>query len=130
MASGRETPQPGSEEHARPLVVAADRLAVQIASVLRAWGMPDDHVTVTVDRILYADLRGIDSHGCTTLAFYQRLRADGVLNPRATVTVIRKDGATTLVDGGGGLGHAPATRAMEIAIEIACRARHRSRRCP
>ena len=64
------------------LVVAADRLAVQIASPCsRAWGMPDDHVTVTVDRILYADLRGIDSHGCTTLAFYQRLRADGVLNP-------------------------------------------------
>ena len=119
MASGRETPQHGSEEHARPLVVAADRLAAQIASVLRAWGIPDDHVTVTVDRILYADLRGIDSHGCTTLAFYQRLRADGVLNPRATVTVIRNEGATTLVDGGGGLGHVPATRAMEIAIEIA-----------
>ena len=52
------------------LVVTADRLAAQIASVLRAWGMPDDHATVTVDRILYADLRGIDSHGCTTLAFY------------------------------------------------------------
>ena len=119
MASGRETPQPCSEEHARPLVVAADRLAVQIASVLRAWGMPDDHVTVTVDRILYADLRGIDSHGCTTLAFYQRLRADGVLNPRAKVAVTRHEGATTLVDGGGGLGHVPATRAMELAIEIA-----------
>ena len=101
------------------LVVTADRLAVQIASVLRAWGMPDDHVTVTVDRILYADLRGIDSHGCTTLAFYQRLRADGVLNPRAKVAVTRHEGATTLVDGGGGLGHVPATRAMELAIEIA-----------
>ncbi len=31
------------------LVVTVDRLAVQIASVLRAWDMPDDHVTVTVD---------------------------------------------------------------------------------
>ena len=39
MASDRETPQPGSDEHARPLLVAADRLAAQIASVLRAWGM-------------------------------------------------------------------------------------------
>jgi LDH2 family malate/lactate/ureidoglycolate dehydrogenase len=101
------------------LVVTADRLAAQMTSVLRAWGMPDEHVAVTVDKILYADLRGIDSHGCTTLAFYQRLRADGVLNPRAVISVTRRDGATALVDGGSGLGHAPATQAMALAIEMA-----------
>ena len=101
------------------LVVTADRLAAQLTSVLGAWGMPDEHVAVTVEKILYADLRGIDSHGCTTLAFYQRLRADGVLNPRATVAVTRQSGATALVDGGGGLGHVPATTAMALAIEMA-----------
>jgi LDH2 family malate/lactate/ureidoglycolate dehydrogenase len=103
----------------RPRLVPVERLAEQVASVLRAWGMPDEQLPVTVEKILYADLRGIDSHGCTTLSFYQRLRAEGVLNPRATVSVTRQGDVTALVDGGGGLGHVPATLAMERAIEMA-----------
>ena len=80
----------------RPRLVTVDRLAEQLASVLRAWGMPDEQVPVTVEKMLYADLRGIDSHGCCMLPFYQRLRAEGVLNPRATISVTRQsddDGA-------------------------------------
>lgn len=100
-------------------VVTADRLAAQLASIFRAWGMPDAQVSVTVQKILYADLRGIDSHGCTTVAFYQRLRGEGMLNAHATVSVTRQDLVTALVDGGGGLGHVPATEAMTLAIEMA-----------
>ena len=118
LALDRVTPF-GVQRLWRPCVVPVDRLAAQLDCVLRAWGMSDEHVPVTVEKILYADLRGIDSHGCTTLPFYQRLRAEGVLNPRATISVTRHGDVTALVDGGGGLGHVPATVAMERAIEMA-----------
>jgi LDH2 family malate/lactate/ureidoglycolate dehydrogenase len=79
--------------------------------------MPDDHVATTGEKMLYADLRGIDSHGCSALAFYQRLRTEGRLTTNPAVEIVRDGEATALVDGGGGLGHVPATLAMEQAIE-------------
>ena len=35
----------------------------QVATLLQAWGMGDDHRIVTADHITYADKHGIDSHG-------------------------------------------------------------------
>jgi LDH2 family malate/lactate/ureidoglycolate dehydrogenase len=52
------------------------------------------------------------------LSYHQRLGA-GQLDPRAAVEVVRDGPATALVDGGGGLGHVPAARAMRLAIEKA-----------
>jgi len=98
-----------------PRVVPAALLREQIELILRAWGLRDDHVETTVEKMLYADLRGIDSHGCSKLAFYERLRSEGRLNTTPAVEVVG-DGAAALVDGGGGLGHVPATLAMEEAI--------------
>jgi LDH2 family malate/lactate/ureidoglycolate dehydrogenase len=100
-----------------PRVVTDRALAEQVGAILEAWGMPDAERAITVEKILYADLRGIDSHGCCMFPFYQQLRDEGRLNAKATVAVVREDASTALVDGGGGLGHAPGTRAMEIAIE-------------
>lgn len=105
----------------RPRIVSEDALAGQAAAILRAWGMADADADVTVRRMLYADLRGIDSHGCSMLATYDRWRASGALNPRAAVTVVRETAGTALLDAGGGLGHVPATKAMSLAVEK-CRA--------
>jgi LDH2 family malate/lactate/ureidoglycolate dehydrogenase len=103
----------------QPIRVPAARLADQIARIFRSWGMPEAHVTTTVDRMLYADLRGIDTHGCCMLPFYQRLWHDGVLNPNPAIAVVRETASTALVDGGGGLGHVAATFAMTRAIDMA-----------
>ena len=98
-------------------VVPAARLADQAGAILRAWGMSEEHVAVTVEQMLYADLRGIDSHGCCMLPFYQQLRRRGPPEPPAGIEVVQESGATALLDGGGGLGHVPAKLAMEHAIE-------------
>lgn len=104
-----------------PRVVPPALLAEQVEAILRSWGMSDEHVAVTVEKMLYADLRGIDSHGCSELRFYQQLRNEGRLNPRPAIEVVRESETTALIDGGGGLGHVPASLAMERAIER-CRA--------
>ena len=44
-------------------------------------GHAEEHVEITVARIMYADLQGIDSHGCCMLPFYQQLRPPGRAEP-------------------------------------------------
>lgn len=99
-----------------PVVVSEAVLRAQLAAILEAWGMPEPSRSVTVERILYADLHGVDSHGCCMFPFYETLRNEGSLDAAASVGVVREDASTALLDGGGGLGHLPATRAMELAI--------------
>ena len=96
-------------------------LDAQVRSVLRAWGMSDEHIAITVGHLLYADLHGIDSHGCGMLLHYHRELREGSLNMTPTIAVVRENVATALIDGGGGLGHVPADMAMKLAIEK-CRA--------
>jgi LDH2 family malate/lactate/ureidoglycolate dehydrogenase len=101
----------------RPLLIAEAVLARQVEAILEAWGLSDEHISITVEKMLYADLRGIDGHGCSKLRFYHELLADGRLNPSPAIEVARTSEATVVVDGDGGLGHVPATVAMEEAID-------------
>lgn len=103
------------------MTVAPDLLARQTREILLAWGMSEEHASVTVDHILYADLHGIDSHGCGMLLHYHRGLLAGTLTMTARTEVVHETEATALVDGGGGLGHVPADVAMKLAI-AKCRA--------
>jgi len=109
----------GTQRLWRPIRVPASTLADQLARVFGAWGMPDAHVVTTVERISYADLRGIDSHGTAMLPFYLQLLRAGVLNPSPNITVVQETASTALLDGDGGLGHVAATIAMTRAIAMA-----------
>jgi LDH2 family malate/lactate/ureidoglycolate dehydrogenase len=94
-------------------------LTRQIAAILACWGMTDEDSAITVEKILYADLRGIDSHGSSMLPFYHRDLVAGRLEMRPRIEVVRETSSTALVDGGRGLGHLAAERAMRLAIEKA-----------
>lgn len=99
--------------------VPSDLLGRQIAEVLARWGMMGDDAAIAVEKILYADLRGIDSHGSSMLPFYHRELVAGRLEMRPRIEIVRENSSTALVDGGRGLGHVVAVRAMRIAIEKA-----------
>lgn len=96
--------------------MAPEILAGQITAILRAWGMAEEHIAITVEHIMYADVHGIDSHGCSMLLHYHRqLQAHSVtMTPK--IEIVRESETTALVDGGGGLGHVPADVAMKLAI--------------
>ena len=66
---------------------------------------------------MYADLHGIDSHGCGLFLFYYRELTAGLLNRTPKIQVIREGETTALLDGGGGLGHVPGDMAMKMAIQ-------------
>ncbi|MFM8469501.1 MAG: Ldh family oxidoreductase, partial [Limisphaerales bacterium] len=99
--------------------VSAEQLAAQAAAILRAWGMDEDSVSATVEVMLYADLRGIESHGVSTLTLYDEYRRANKLTVRPTVRVVRESPVTALLDGDGGLGHLQSQRAMRLAMDKA-----------
>jgi LDH2 family malate/lactate/ureidoglycolate dehydrogenase len=99
------------------VTVPAERLASQVALLLRAWGMSEDDVRIAVAMILYADLHGIDSHGVSMLPTYRTWRDSGWINCRPTIQVVRESATTALLDADGSLGHVVAHRAMRLAIE-------------
>lgn len=101
--------------------VPADQLAAQAAAILRAWGVDEESVAATVEVMLYADLRGIESHGVSTLTLYDEFRRAGKLTLRPQPRVVREAPVTALLDGDGGLGHPPSQRAMRLACDKAAK---------
>ena len=72
------------------------------------------------DVLVYADLRGIDSHGVSNMfPFYVHWLSSGFLNPRPQPWVVREAPATATIDDDRGLGLATSHDAMASAIERA-----------
>jgi LDH2 family malate/lactate/ureidoglycolate dehydrogenase len=98
------------------LRVPAAELTAQVESILGAWGMSDEDAATAAHHLVYADLHGIDSHGCAVLRHYSDLLSAGLLETSSGTEVVREDASTAVLDGGGGLGQVPADAAMKIAI--------------
>ncbi|MBI3515327.1 MAG: Ldh family oxidoreductase [Proteobacteria bacterium] len=89
----------------------------QIKAILGAWGMAEPALSITARVMLWADLRGIDSHGISMIAAsYRRMRDAGILNFAPKIEAVVDLPSIATLDGGGGLGHYPSVRAMELAI--------------
>ena len=91
----------------------------QLELILRAWGMQEEAAASTAEIMSWADLHGIDTHGISMVPPYDERRRAGRIDMRARPTVVRETPVSALIDGGGGLGHANARRAMELAIDKA-----------
>jgi LDH2 family malate/lactate/ureidoglycolate dehydrogenase len=98
------------------VLVPAEILRRQIESLLGAWGMPPDQAAETAEALTQADLMGIDSHGIHLLPFYDQQRRSGKVAMAPEIRVVRDVGAVALIDGGGGFGEAPSTRAIDLAV--------------
>jgi LDH2 family malate/lactate/ureidoglycolate dehydrogenase len=90
-----------------------------MARALVSVGVPADDAAGVAAMMLFADLRGVDSHGIVRLPSYvARVKAGGV-NPRPRIATVMEAPSTALVDGDNGMGHLVMRRAAEIAIEKA-----------
>jgi len=98
-------------------IVTDQAVAAQIKAILCAWGMVEPALSITARVLLWADLRGIDSHGISMIASsYRRMRDAGVLNFTPRLETVVDLPAIATIDGDGGLGHYPSVTAMELAI--------------
>ena len=70
--------------------VPSSAVTAQCREIFRAWGMSPEHARVTAERLEYADLHGVDSHGIALLPLYARLRGEGHFNFRPQPQVLRE----------------------------------------
>lgn len=100
-------------------IVTEERLRRHEEAILRALGVPGDQAAVIADNLVEADLRGVESHGAHLLELYVARLRSGHLRPVTTVTTLRDDGSTVLMDGGLGFGQVAGIAAMDLAVERA-----------
>jgi ureidoglycolate dehydrogenase (NAD+) len=87
--------------------------------VFIAAGVPSEDAALEAEVLVWANLRGVDSHGVLRIPWYVEMLGKGDMNPRPTIRVEKETAATLLIDGGRALGPVVTTVAMRRAIEKA-----------
>lgn len=102
--------------------VAPEAMRATVENLFMALGMPQAGAVQSADVLIYADVRGIDSHGVSNMMrAYVNGFQGGHINPTPSVKVVRDRGAAAVMDCDLGLGLAVGPAAMDLAIE---RAKH------
>lgn len=92
-----------------------------IRALLEKMGASEEEAAATADVLTEGDLRGLASHGLLRLPYILRAIKRGKIIPRAEIRLVREAPAVALIDGGHGLGHHIAIRAMRLAVDKAKR---------
>ncbi|WP_375460688.1 Ldh family oxidoreductase [uncultured Enterovirga sp.] len=99
--------------------VAAIPLTRFCAAVFEAAGTPADVAATVADSLVYADLRGVESHGVLRMEIYLRRIGEGLVDPRAEPVLAEDGGATLLLDGRNNFGAHVGRRALRLGLERA-----------
>jgi len=101
------------------ILVPVETLERFMRDVFVALGVPAEDAAICADVLITSDRRGIESHGVGRLKmYYDRIRA-GIQQPVTRFQVVKEGPTTAVVDGGHGMGHVIAYRAMQMAIDKA-----------
>ena len=97
----------------QPMRVPAHNLIAFATALLESKGMIPAHARTLAEVIVWADLRGVSSHGVNRLSMYLRTIRDGDLDPKAVPQIESKAGALFVVEGN----RCPGPVAMKLALE-------------
>lgn len=82
-------------------------------------GLEPDEAEIFMENLLYADSRGMGSHGISRLINYSRRVRCGVITPGANAEVVKDSPSCLVIDGHNGIGAKIARQAMDLCIERA-----------
>lgn len=99
--------------------VAAAPLTRFCAALFEAAGTPADVAATVAESLVYADLRGVVSHGVLRMEIYLRRIAERMVDPHAEVAIAEDGGATVLVDGRNNFGAHVGRHALQLGLERA-----------
>ena len=102
--------------------VPPETMKAAVRRIFEALGAPPDDAERCAETLLYADRRGIDSHGVSNMmrAYVAGIRG-GAINPAPKWRVEREAEAVATIDSDEGLGLTVGPLAMDLAIEKARR---------
>jgi LDH2 family malate/lactate/ureidoglycolate dehydrogenase len=100
-------------------VVTADALRGFACAVFARAGMSREHGALVADALVWANLRGIDTHGVTRLPRYVELLEAGDMNRAPRLRVRSETAAAVLIDADRAAGPIAMTEAMAAATRKA-----------
>lgn len=99
--------------------IAAAALEEFTQAVFVRVGVPSEDAALEAKLLVWANLRGVDSHGVLRIPWYVEMLERGDMNGRPNIRVEKETPATLLIDGDRALGPVVTTFAMRRAIEKA-----------
>lgn len=91
-----------------------------IYNVMLEAGFRENEAAVEADVLVWADLRGLASHGVFRVPMYLSWMQAGRRNPKSEPKLIREKGAARLIDADQAPGLFMMTQAMQQAVDLAC----------
>ncbi len=96
-----------------------DKLKDFAAQVMVKAGLERDEAEIFAENLLYADSRGMGSHGISRLINYSRRVQCGVITPGVNAEIVSQAPSCLVIDGHNGIGAKIARQAMDMCIERA-----------
>lgn len=90
-------------------------------ALLEAGGLRADHAAVVAEVLVWADLRGVPSHGVSRLPRYVEMMRMGEMNPAACMSETGEEKVFSILDADRAPGPAAMAQAMDGAVERARR---------
>lgn len=101
--------------------IKAEELHYFTKEILIKNGVPKNDAEIVAESLIFANLRGVDTHGVLRLKIYvDRINAGGN-NPTPSIKVVKEGPVSAVLDGDNSPGQVGGHRAMRLAIE---KARH------
>ena len=100
-------------------VVSRDSLNKTVTRIFTAAGCSDDHAAVVADVLVWANLRGVDSHGVVRVPRYIELFKSGEAKARPAIKIHHPRSAALVIDADGAPGPVALQSAMAEAIAAA-----------
>jgi LDH2 family malate/lactate/ureidoglycolate dehydrogenase len=89
------------------------------SQILQGVGMTQKYADTVVDNLIFADLRGVSSHGISRMKTYSDRARKGYCNVSPNIRILRDKGSSILLDGDNGYGAVVGKTAMELTMERA-----------
>jgi LDH2 family malate/lactate/ureidoglycolate dehydrogenase len=105
-----------SEAAVATVQVATSDLRNRAIGILRAAGVPEEHAALVVDNLVWADTRGIASHGVARLHTYVNGVRSGAVDPTVRPVCERDAPGASLWDGRHGLGQVVSATLVDHAV--------------
>jgi LDH2 family malate/lactate/ureidoglycolate dehydrogenase len=99
--------------------VSVEKLRWHCQGVLTQVGLRETHAALVTESLLFADLRGVGSHGVVRLSAYLDRVHAGVMQVDPEMELVRDNPASALLDACNGFGQIAGARAMDLAIQKA-----------
>jgi len=96
--------------------VPAGKLLSFCIGCFEKLGLSPKNARLTAENLIFANLRGVDSHGVIRMKIYaERLRAGG-FKPKGRPKIVAEQESSALIDAGHGVGQVSTAAAMKLAI--------------